>query len=249
MDTKVISEGALKVIEAYRDIPYFNNKTIGRRAGLKVEIGKGSVREISEEIEDIASLQRIDIKVLDSSEYKKFLVQNDIGIECSGFAYYILNEENNSRGRGNLERYLKFPFGTGIIGSIRAKLRPIENLDVKTFAHEKNSHFILIKDAQVGDIITMVKCSEDGGRDHILIVYQIDYEGLLPKTLYYIHAIAWPSDGEFGHGIHKGKIEIIDLDKNLVDQRWIELEKEGEENYTHTRARKSINELRRLNWF
>ncbi len=246
MNTQVLSEAALRVIEAYKDVPYFNNKTTGRRAGLKVEIGKGSHKEIFEEVEHKAILQKRDLRSFNPKDLKKFMVENDIGIECSGFVYYVLNEESNSRRKGNLDKYLRFPFSSGIIGSIRAKLRPIENTDVKTFAHDLNSKVIQVKAVQAGDIITMVSNTE---RDHILVVYKIDFENAVPKTLHYTHAVAWPTDGEFGHGIHKGKIEIIDNGKSLVEQRWIELEKEGEENYTHMRAKKSVTELRRLNWF
>jgi hypothetical protein len=90
-------------------------------------------------------------------------------------------------------------------------------------------------------------------RNHILVIYQIEYQNFIPTTLHYAHAIAWPTDGEFGHGLHKGIIEIINPEKDLFEQRWIELGKDslvnGDENYTFSRARKSKTEIRRLNWF
>jgi hypothetical protein len=237
------------IINGYRNVPYFNNKTTGRRAALAVHIGKGSSKDIQTEINEIAVREKIDLKSLSDEQIKKLLVDHNIGIECSGFAYYVLSEESKLKGKGELKGHFKFPFAHGVIGRLRSALRPVENIDVKTFAHDENSKVVEISDVKVGDIITMTKSEEQGVRDHILIVNKIDAENNLPKTLHYVHSVAWPTDGEYGSGLHEGKIEIVDLGKPIVDQDWIELGKTGEENYTHARARKSVTELRRLNWF
>ena len=128
-------------------------------------------------------------------------------------------------------------------------MRPIENTGVTTLAHDSNSKSLATKQAEPGDIITMVSEEENGKRNHILVIHQIEYQNFIPTTLHYTHAIAWPSDGEYGHGVREGSVEILDLNKPLIEQKWIELGKEGFENYTFTRAQKSRTELRRLNWF
>ena len=51
MITKRISDSSVHVIEQYKNIPYFNNRRTSVRAALPVEIGKGSPKEIHEEIE------------------------------------------------------------------------------------------------------------------------------------------------------------------------------------------------------
>jgi len=249
MNTKLISSGALSVIEQYKDVPYFNNKTKARRAGLRVEVGKGSPKEIHDELKDIALINKIDLNNLDSASTKKLLVDNNIGIECSGFAYHVLNEESMVRGKGALDRHLKFPLSKGIFGKLRSKFRPIINTNVKTLAHEDNSKYVLNKEIEVGDIITMTDGPEGGERDHVLVIYQIEYQNFIPVVLHYAHSVAWPTDGEYGHGLHKGVIEITDINKGITEQRWIELEKTGEENYTFMRALKSKTEVRRLRWF
>ncbi len=257
MNTKRISDKALNVIDQYKNfslgnstcsIPYFNNKTTARRAGLRAEIGKGSPKDIFDEAEHRAIPQRIDLNLLDSENLKKFLVDNNIGIDCSGFAYYVLNEESKNRGQGSIDKHLSFPLSKGIIAKIKSKMRPVENTDVQTLAHNKNSKVVSVRELQVGDIITMVGGAEGGERDHVLIIHQIEYQNFLPVTIHYVHAVAWPTDGEYGHGIHEGKIEIIDVGKNIVEQKWIELEKTGANNYTFSRAIKSVTEIRRLNW-
>ncbi len=255
MNTKTLSPQALSVIDHYRNfsmgsaqcsIPYFNNKRTGTRGGLRAEIGKGSPQEIAEEIELKTLEQKIRVQDFTPESLKHFLVDTNIGIDCSGFAYYILQEEGKARGKGTLDRRLSFPFAQGILGSFKAKMRPVENTDVKTFAHASNSGTVPLRQVEVGDIITLIGGPDDGERDHILIIHQIEYQNFNPTILHYVHSIAWPTDGEYGHGIHEGKIEIVSLEKSITEQTWIENEKTGHENYTLSRALKSTTELRRL---
>lgn len=236
-----------EIIKQYANVPYFNNKTTGRRGALRVHTGKGDPIEIENEIFEISHRKKIDYKSLGGVEIKKLLVENNIGIECSGFAYHVLNEKFKIKDKGEMKSQIKFPYVKGVIGKIRTMIRPVENIDVKTFAHDENSSVVELDHARVGDIITMTKGAGAGVRDHILIINQIELEDNLPKTLYYVHAVAWPTDGEYGTGIHKGKIEITNLKKSILEQDWEELEKTGEENYTFARAKKSVTELRRLN--
>ena len=91
--------------------------------------------------------------------------------------------------------------------------------------------------------------SVDRIRDHIALIYQIEYQNFVPVTLHYTHSVAWPTDGEYGHGIHDGRIDITDINKTIIEQRWNELGKNDAENYTFMRAKISTTELRRLNWF
>ncbi len=230
-------------------MPYFNNKTKARRAGLRVEVGKGSPKEIHDELKDIALINKIDLNNLDGVSTKKLLVDNNIGIDCSGFAYYVLNEESIARGKGTLDKYLYFVKASNFITRLIVKFKPQTNTDVVTLADDRNSKYILLRDVEVGDMITMVGGPEGGERNHILIINQIEYQNFVPVVLHYAHSVAWPTDGEYGHGLHKGIIEITDINKGITEQRWIELEKTGEENYTFMRALKSKTEVRRLRWF
>lgn len=250
MNTKLISDKALAVIDQYKNfsiasatcsVPYFNNSRAGLRGAMRAEVGKGNPKDIYEEVEQITVKGKLDTKTFDNEYLKKFLVEKNLGIDCSAFAYYILNEESQARNKGVLDRHLSFPFAGGFLGNLKAKMRPVENADVRTFAHEKNSTVIALKEVVPGDMITIL-----GDPNHILIIHQIEYQNFLPTTLHYSHAMAWPSDGLYGHGIHQGRIDILDLNKPLTEQRWIELEKTGAENYTFSRAQNSTTELRRL---
>lgn len=254
MNTKLISEKALSVIDQYLNfnlgsatcpVPYYNNKKTGLRGSLRVAVGKGSPKEIFEEVRDFTTLEKIDTKNLDSISLKRILVEKNIGIDCSGLAYYVLSVESENRGKGTIDKHISFVNAHGLFSKVRAKINPEKSTDVSTLAHNKNSRIIEIKKAEPGDMITMI----NDQTNHILVIHQIEYQNFIPVILHYTHAMAWPTDGEYGHGVKQGIIEIIDINKPLVEQRWIEEKKTGDDNYTLSRAKKSTIEIRRLNWF
>lgn len=257
MNTKFINEKSIEVINQYTNfkigkavcsIPYYNNRHSGGRAKLRVEIGKGSPKEIFDEIEQLCVSQKININDFTNESLKKFLVDNDIGIDCSGYAYYVYNSLSQSLNKGSLDKNIKFTDSKGLLGKLRGMIRPVENTNVETLANNKNSKQIKISDIQVGDMITMLKNSGQGQRNHILIIYQVEYQNFKPIKIHYTHSIAWPSHGEYNHGVKNGTIEVIDSEKSIIDQRWIEDEKIGDENYTFSSAKNSITEIRRLNF-
>ncbi|MEY2664887.1 MAG: hypothetical protein RIT04_695 [Candidatus Parcubacteria bacterium] len=236
-------------------VPYFNNnRRDGIRAGLRALGGKGSPRDIYEEVEILTLREKIQPKNFTDETLKKFLVDHNIGIDCSGFAYYVLTAESLARDKGTLDRHLSFPFAKGIMGAFRAKFRPAENTNVRTLAHNKNSRVINPSEIQPGDFISMLrKTIAEGGTatdepSHILIIHQVEYQNFIPITIHYTHSMAWPTDGVYGHGIRTGRIEITDPKNPLLEQRWIESEKIND-HFTYARATKSITEIRRLNWF
>ncbi len=254
MTAKLLSEKAISIISEYKNfttgaavcsIPYYNNRRVQARARLRAQIGKGSPKEILEEAESVAILQKTNVHALDSISLKKFLVDNNIGIDCSGLVYYILNEEMESRGKGKLK--LNFPNSKGI-GKLRSFLRPVENADVATLAHDENSRVIELKFAEPGDMITMVGGPDNKDRDHVLVIHEVNYKDDVIVAISYTHTVAWPTDGEYGHGVRQGIIKITDLTKSIVEQNWSEADMTGADNYTFTRAQKSKTELRRLNW-
>ncbi len=258
MNTKFISSKALTIIDQYKNfqignaicsIPYYNNKISTVRAGLRVNIGKGSAKDIYDEIERLSIIQKFDIKSFNNDNLKKFLVDNNIGIDCSAFAYYVLEAESIDRGKGNLDKILSFPFCKGLFGSIKSKLRPVENASVETFAHEKNSRIINIKDISVGDMIIILGNKEGNDRNHILIINQIEYQNFIPTNIHYVHAIAWPTNGKYDTGIHEGEIEIKDINKSIIEQNWIENNAIGNENYTFSKALDGKTNIYRLNHF
>ncbi|MDE2188238.1 MAG: hypothetical protein KGJ35_00710 [Patescibacteria group bacterium] len=255
MNLKLLSQPAFDTIDQYLHfkigaaecaVPYYNNRHLKQRAALRATIGKGSPREIFDETEILGLRQGIKPNMWNDKILKEFMCDHNIGIDCSGFAYYVLATENKVRGFGSLDKHLHFN-GRGILGALRAKLRPIENADVTVFASDKNSIALPWQKTAPGDFITMTGAEIE--RNHILVVDRVEYQNFVPIVIHYVNAIAWPEDGQYGHGIRPGKIEILNPKKTLLEQKWIEKEKTGDENPTYLRAKISTTEVRRLSWW
>lgn len=258
MNTKTLSNRALSVIDQYLhfkfgsavcSVPYFNNKTVKARAALRPQIGKGSPEEIHEEVQSILVKEHMQGASLADESLKKLLADADLGIDCSAFAYYVLNAENEERGKGGLDKHISFVNCTGVVGKLRCALRPIENCDVSTLAHDKNSGLVPLKEIEPGDFISLTGGPEGFERDHILVIHQVEYQNFAPTKIHYSHAVAYPEDGLYGSGIKQGEIEILDPAKSLLEARWTENGKEGSANFIFLRIQRSKTEIRRLNWF
>lgn len=258
MNSKRLSPHALSVIDQYMhfrlnnavtSVPYYNNRVTRSRAALRVNVGKGSPKEIFDELETVALQSHINKANLSDEGLKMLLTDSNFGIDCSGLAYYILNAESRERGYGQLDKHMKFPFSTGIVGKIRSSLRPIENCGVSTFAHESNSHSVEMKGILPGDMITMLGGPDSNDRDHILVIHEVEYQNFIPTTLHYVHTVAYPEDGIYATGIRMGTIDILNPQKPIIEARWVEAAKEGSANILWNRAVKSKTEVRRLNWF
>lgn len=257
MNTKTLSSRALNIIDQYAkfqfgpaicSIPYFNNKTVKARGALAVNVGKGSPREIYEEVQSILLKNHIATDSLTNDSLKKFMADNNIGVDCSGFAYYVLNAESEESGKGHLEKHIKFVQTSSFLGKMIASLNPVKNINVTTLADNRNGRVISIKEVQPGDIITMIKNNEGSERNHILVIHQVEYQNFVPTKIHYSHAVAYGSDGLYGSGIKQGVIEILDINKSITEARWTEENKEGQSNEIFMRANNSKTEIRRLNW-
>lgn len=258
METKTLSKQALDVIDGYvhfsigrtvSSVPYFNNKTSRSKASFRTFNGKGSPEDIREELETIIIKTKIDPAALTGQSIKKLLVNNNIGIECSGFVYHVLEAESLCRKLGSLKKHISFVNCNGLIGKIRCAIRPLENCDVETFANDKNSLVVSPKEILPGDIITMTKKMDSSERNHILIIREVQYENSLPKLILYSHSIAYPEDGLYGTGVRSGKIEINSLDHPITEAKWTEDNITSDSNPLLARAKRSVTEIRRLNWF
>lgn len=232
-------------IGARPSCPYFNNKRRHMRGGLRALKGKGSPEEIAEEAEIAAKLSRIDIASLSTDKLKEFLILKDLGVDCSGFAYHVLDAFSREK-TGKGLRYQLRPLAKGFVSRLRARLRPAENMGVSSFRDDKNSTEIKVADVRPGDVITFIGTGRDGLYNHILVITGTDkIEGDI--RLSYAHSYAWPSDGTTGHGVREG--EIIVHGNDLLDGTWKEKGAIGAENYTYESAKKAKEvSVRRLNF-
>lgn len=249
-----LSEPTQKIIQDYlhlpfpdRDVncPYFNNQRTKVRAALRVLVGKGTPIEIVEETQIIGLRDKIDVQKLSDDELKKFLVEHNLGIDCSALAYYILDAETRARGFGSLKKHVQFREAKTFVRKIIARFRPVENTSVITFASDANSREVSLAEIQPGDLIILWRTREDHALNHILIVTEIQGE-----NIQYIHSFRWSKEGKYDHGVRQGTIKITNATKPIVDQIWEEKNKTGEENETlkHVKLAENV-EIRRLKIF
>lgn len=223
------------------NIPYFNNRRRAMAIGLRGAVGKGTPEEIAEEVDLHAQKKHLPIGALINSldvnsgvsALKKFMVDHSIGIDCSGLVYHLVNSEQIDRKGKSLSKSLDFPIiNKGILNilhidrlimKIKSYMRPAENASVKVFAHSNNSKVININEVIPGDIVTILNAQTN--RDHILFIHRVDYnssgsgeEGAVPSIIHYTHAIAWPSDGKYNHGVRQGTIQIKNITTPISEQ-------------------------------
>lgn len=227
---------------------YFNNKRQQVRAGLRVSIGKGSPKEIREEVKILAQKEGLNLKTMDEDMVRMFLKKHNIGIDCSAFAYYVLDALLRDTKETPLKKALSFPYAKSPLRKLLVRLRSVENTNVLTLAHEKNSTEVPLQDVKPGDMITILEGGEQTDWYHVMIVTDVTSEKDTPTAITYTHSYQWSTDGQYNHGVRTGTIEISNVHEPLLAQTWTELGKTGTENETFRRAQ-SANQvtLRRLN--
>jgi len=195
--------------------PYINNARLKKRGQLRALIGKGTPEEIVEEVEIAAKQYGIELDKLDTKETKEFLIEKNIGIECSGFVIHILREQYLQIRNTDILKEIKIP-AKNFFRKIINKLRPAENINVKVLGSDENSEKINDwKNIEPGDMMIMLDTKL--GRDHIILI--TDFKD---NTIKYAHARAWSSEGKYGHGVNTGEIKITHPQEGLLKQVWIE---------------------------
>lgn len=249
-----LSSQAEKVIENYLNLPfadisgvrcpYFNNARLGQRGQLKVLVGKGTPQEIVEEAKIIAVQYKQEIlKTGVTPEYiRKFLVDHNLGIDCSGFITNVLIAHLATRG-SHLTKKIFITPKTNVLRWLISQLRPVEQMNVKVYADNKNTEIIDdFSKIEAGDLVVMLSTGPKKNHDHILLITETK-----DNILRYAHARAWSSEGRYGHGVSAGTITLNNANKGLLDQTWEEKDELNQNNETYWEARDAtVLEIRRL---
>jgi len=247
MSTKMLSQSTLKLINQYLNLkfngknvitPYFNNRRQKVHGALRVLVGKGSVEDIKEELKILSLREKIDLRNFSKEEITKFIVNNNIGIDCSGLAYYILDTELKAQEKKSLKKHLKFPDIKNPLRKLIIKLRPVENCGVKNLADDENSVEINLKGAEPGDMIFLLDAGARHDYNHVMLITEIDKNDIV-----YIHSFQYPTDGQYNHGVRQEKIKIINPEKNILEQNWQE---EKMREYIKTAKKVMIKRLKTL---
>ncbi len=220
---------AKKVIEEYSNLPlggknivcpyYINPKS--QRAGLRVLVGKGDPGEISREVKVHAQLKGIDLNKLSAQEIRQFMLDNHIGIDCSGLVVHTYNFWLKNEGKKPLVNYLKFR-KNGVWDKFKRKLRPVEQIGANTLTNEDNTEIIPnLNNVRPGDFIRSKGLRKNS--HHIIIISEVTIENEVVKEIEYVHSIKGYNEE---NGLRFGKILITDPKLPLEKQIWTE-EKDG----------------------
>jgi len=175
--------------------------------------GKGTPKEIVEATEEEAKKAGLNLNELSVDEITAFMKSKKIGVDCSGFVFWMLDSLDKEKG------------GNGIADDVpgsHGRFLP-SRANVAMLTDEKLSCPVEIKEVMSGDVIRL-----DKGR-HVAIVTKVVREGGMVKEVEYAHS----SSRTVTPGVHKDKILIVDQTKGLREQEWNELAKSGQ-NYGQT---------------
>ncbi|MDO9509904.1 MAG: hypothetical protein Q7J14_01285, partial [Candidatus Magasanikbacteria bacterium] len=227
----MLSPKAENLIEQYLNLPfddvtkvrcpYYINSRTKQRAQLRVLIGKGLPQEIMEEAKIISiqyhhGLFDTEGKCLISDLpfetttdsptecIKKFLVDNSLGIDCSGFVSHILHEHyKETRKMDVVDKFFFVPW-KNYFRYLVCWLRPVENMSVKRYASNNNTKKIeSLNEIKSGDILILLATGPQKNRNHIILITDINNQ-----TIKYVHARAWSMEGKYDHGVARGEIRI-----------------------------------------
>lgn len=237
--------------------PYFNNSRLKQRAQLRVLVGKGTPAEIVEEAKIISVQYHAGLfdktghcclhnqhtgEKITAVDIRKFLIDNNLGIECSGFVTQILRAHFLQTKGVDIARKFFIISPRHLWRYLISRLRPVENIGVKHYADDRNTHKISWDQAQSGDVVVMLETGKKNSLNHILLITEKTNE-----IISYAHARAWDNEGRYGHGVMQGEIKIISKSGSLLDQQWVEQGIEGEKNETFVEAKQAkILEVRRI---
>lgn len=269
----MLSARAEKIINDYFNLPfegltgvrcpYFNNARRNMRGQLRGLIGKGTPKEIAEEAQIVSTQYRHNIFDKEGhccvhathndeekiEDVRKFLIDNGLGIDCSGFVSHVLIEHYKETKGVDITRRFHFWPVKNFWRWLIARLRPVENMSVRVMIKDANTDKIANgREAfdwsrlQPADLVMMMETGPNKKRNHVLLIE--DNEGSVIK---YAHARAWSVEGKYGHGVARGEIRLTKPNGNLLEQTWEELGKTNEENETYREARDAkVLEVRRI---
>lgn len=185
--------------------PYWMNKVISGKVTLRGFLnGKGDAESIRKEL-----IRRLNNSPSDSvfpinpENLRKFARRERIGIDCSGFVYRVLDQLLRL-GYGNTGyKSLDQVFNGGITKTNAKRLTSIQYC----------TEITNIKDIKLGDMIRL------WNGKHIAIVLKRGGNEIL-----YAHSSSLSTKIQ---GVHTSIIQIIEVNKSLEDQQWVEETRTG----------------------
>lgn len=214
---KVVSlpERAQHVVEGYQRVrvgkfetacPYHINP--GLRSTDRALVGKGSPREIEALAKKYFKLY--DMHPRDSVQLREFLTACGIGIDCSGFAAWVLDATTRELVGRPIWKCLQFP---GLRRSVISKLRPIHNISANLLTGPVNSLPVTnLNDVRPGDLLRLA------GWHHVAVIIEVGLD-TVGRASYFVYA---QSSCMYGaeSGVRTGYAVISKPEGPLGAQEW-----------------------------
>jgi hypothetical protein len=189
--------------------------------------GKGTPKQLVAASYRRARKLGINLDKLSKSRLKKFLEENMIGIDCSGFVFHLMNMfDKENGGDGITKKYLGYVRLPGWRASWKVNS---STLSSSTFTRK-----IKLKDINPGDIIRLF-----AGK-HIAFVVRVN-----KNSVTYTHC----SNYSRVKGCHLDRIIIKDWSKDLQFQDWKELTRKGNKYRDVTYFPNRGDSIRRPRWW
>jgi hypothetical protein len=187
--------------------PYHINT--GLRGKNRALVGKGRPEEIEAAAEHYLTKFQMyahgNVKHLE-----EYLVASGIGLDCSGFAAWMLNCITLEKLHKPLQRCLTFP---NIKRKLVAKVRPFENISANLLTSTTNAIKITdIQKIRPGDLIRLIH----GG--HVIVVSEVGFnkQGAAAYFKYMQCTVGYGKR----KGIEEDQVDITDPKGYLLEQSW-----------------------------
>jgi hypothetical protein len=196
----------------------YNPKLVTRTTLEKHFAAKGTPEQIRSTLVTSAQQCRFDLYHASSQAIHQFMLDQGIGIDCSGFVYQVLNRYLKQKYHKSLDTLVsRYP---GLKGKIDLLLFPrnrVRKISAKNLTSDFNTIEVKkVKDIQAGDMIRLTDPHWHG--KHIAIILKV-----LKNELTYAHA----SERTTLVGPHFATIKITHPDAGLENQTWLEKLQDG----------------------
>jgi hypothetical protein len=189
--------------------PYHINP--GIRSTNRTLLGKGSPLEI--EAFATKCFEKYDMHTAgNAATLRSFLLSCGIGVDCSGFASWVLNEVTKSKLGRPIWKCLKFP---GLRRNTVSKLRPIENISANLLTgHFNASQVTDLSHVKPGDLIRVA------GWHHVVVITEVGVDA--SSNAYYFRYAQSSCMYGFESGVRTGYAVIKQPHGSLLDQQWFD---------------------------
>ena len=169
---------------------------------MRVFLGKASAQEIINEANFVSLKEEVDLNKLSEQRLYQFLVEHNLGIDCSGLTIYVLQAVYQENKKINILKKIKIiSFFRNPWRWLIAWLRPIENISVRVLANDKNS--FLINDFQKIKPDDMLIRTD---LRHVYLITKVKKENNQIKKIVYVHAPRPKQRDYFGPGVFQNTI-------------------------------------------